>query len=276
MSIGLVIVTYNSAGVLENCLASISNGHEIVVVDNASKDNSVALAQARGAHVIANDKNVGFGAACNQGAKALSTTYAFFVNPDAVLAPAAIDEIEKAISKFPDAGGFAPAVWIRGEAATFRTQSLLEEQGRRFMSNDLAPTDYAEIGFMDGAAFVCSLESFWRIGGFDEDLFLYFEDDDLSFRMKQNGVKMIYVPFSVVTHLKKMSSGNSYKLKCFRAWHETASRLKVCRKHGLPFELKREKRRALIRLIRSSLLFQFAKAMRYYGVWRALRDASSA
>src|SRR6516165_5803979 len=116
MSIGFIVVTFNSAAVLRDCLASIPAGREIIVVDNCSQDQSVAIARSFGTQIIANHKNLGFGAACNLGAKRLLAPYVFFLNPDAVLEKDALLELEKAIAKFPDAGGFAPAVKICGEA----------------------------------------------------------------------------------------------------------------------------------------------------------------
>ena len=131
MSVGFVIVTYNSARVLPACLKSIPPGFEVVVVDNASRDDSAEIARSLGARVIANRKNAGFGAACNQGAKLLAASHAFFLNPDAVLAAGAVAEIEKAIELYPEAGGFGPAIEVAGKRRKFRRISYPQSQGRR-------------------------------------------------------------------------------------------------------------------------------------------------
>ncbi len=271
MSVGFVIVTFNSASVLRDCLASIPKGHEVIVVDNASRDNSLEIAKSFGAQIISNSANLGFGSACNQGAKLLSTSHVFFLNPDAVLTDNALAQIEKAIEKFPDAGGFGPAVRILGQSRSFRMKSYIQDPGRRYIEDSEAPTDYTEVDFIDGAALVCNLKLFSDLGGFDESLFLYYEDDDLSFRMRANDSKLIHVPHAVVLHQKKASSGSSFRLDYIRSWHETRSRIKLSKKYGLPFHAHREKKRAFIRFFRSALTMQFSKAARYLGVVRALR-----
>ena len=95
MSIGFVIVTYNSESVLPACLKSIPSGYEAVVVDNASKDKSAQIARSLGARVIVNKTNIGFGAACNRGAKLLSASHVFFLNPDAILVEGAVSRNRK-------------------------------------------------------------------------------------------------------------------------------------------------------------------------------------
>ena len=90
MEVGIVIVSYNSAAVLGACLNSIPSGHEVIVVDNASHDASENIAAAAGAKVVRNELNIGFGAACNIGARLLSSSHVLFLNPDAILEEGAL------------------------------------------------------------------------------------------------------------------------------------------------------------------------------------------
>src|SRR5262245_29351319 len=84
--IGIVIVTFNSQDHIGACLdAAIPTGAEIVVVDNASRDATVAEATRRGVRVIANSTNRGFAAAVNQGFAVLDCPYILLLNPDSVL-----------------------------------------------------------------------------------------------------------------------------------------------------------------------------------------------
>ena len=84
--IGIIIVTYNSAAVIGSCLeAALASGAEVVVVDNASADGTVAEVARRGARVIANPSNRGFAAAVNQGFAVLNCPYILLLNPDAIL-----------------------------------------------------------------------------------------------------------------------------------------------------------------------------------------------
>ena len=84
--IGIVIVTYNSAAEIGACLdAALASGAEIVVVDNASHDGTVAEVARRGVRLIANPENRGFAAAVNQGFAVLNCPYVLLLNPDAVI-----------------------------------------------------------------------------------------------------------------------------------------------------------------------------------------------
>jgi GT2 family glycosyltransferase len=271
MTVGFVVVTYNSDAVLAGCLASVPQGQPIVVVDNASRDRSVEVARSFGAQVISNPKNLGFGAACNQGAKCLSTSHVFFLNPDATLTRTSLDELEKAIQRFPEAGGFGPAVKIHGQTRSFRDKSYIQDQGSRYIPDLEAPRDYTEVDYIDGAALVCDRQLFLDLGGFDESLFLYYEDDDLCYRMRLQNKALIYVPQAVVMHWKKSSSGNEFKLQYIRAWHETNSRMKLNRKYAIGIDTNREKKRATIRFVRSAMALRFSKAARYWGTLMALK-----
>jgi len=271
MTVGFVVVTYNSEAVLAGCLASVPHGLPIVVVDNASRDRSAEIAKFFGAQVVSNPKNLGFGAACNQGVKCLSTSHVFFLNPDAILAKNALAELEKAIERFPEAGGFGPAVKISGQTHSFRYKSYIQDQGSRYIQDSDAPCGYTEVDYIDGAALLCDRELFLNLGGFDESLFLYYEDDDLCYRMRLQNKALIYVPQSVVIHKKKSSSGSEFRLHYLRAWHETDSRIKLNRKYAIGLNTGKETKRAAIRFVRSAMTLRLSKAARYWGTLMALK-----
>ena len=269
MSIGFVIVTYNSERVLPACLNSIPRGYDIVVVDNASKEKPVQIANSFGARIVVNEKNLGFGTACNQGAKLLTTSHVFFLNPDAVLAGDAVSEVEKAIRLYPDAGGFGPAIADAGKRQKFRRTSYIHSQGQRH-APDVPPAENAEVDFLDGAAFACDLNLFWGLGGFDEKIFLYYEDDDLCFRIRAQNRRLIYLPGARVSHKRNGSSGRSLSLDYFRSFHAARSRVLVSDKHGIAIDVRREKRRAGILLLRSIITLNMKKAAKSLGTFFAL------
>jgi GT2 family glycosyltransferase len=270
MCIGFVIVTYNSAAVLPACLASIPSGYDIVVVDNASKDDSARLAGSLGARVIVNERNIGFGAACNRGAKLLSASHVFFLNPDAVLAEGGVSEIEKAIKLYPESGGFGPAIKVPGKRQKFRTASYPLYHGRPRKA-DVPPADIAEVDFLDGAALVCDLKLFLEMGGFDERIFLYFDDDDLCYRIRVQNRKLIYVASASVTHKKNESSGSGLYLDFFRSFHAAKSRTYISDKYGLQHNVRQEMRRAIILLLRSIITLNARKSAKSLGTMLALR-----
>ena len=276
MEIGIVIVAYNSAAVLGACLKSIPAGHEVIVVDNASGDASAQIAADAGARIIKNSMNAGFGAACNKGARALSTSHVLFLNPDAILDTHALAQLEQAIQRYPEAGAFGPKIVQPNGERSFRYTSHIEDQGSRYISPEEAPEGDCCVHFIDGAALLCNRDVFLSLGGFDEDLFLYYEDDDLSFRMKSAGWSLIYVPSAIVHHQKKRSSKPSLRLDYRRAWHETRSRIIVSSKHGLPFDKGAYRRRALIRLLRAAFGINIKKATRYWAIYSAVYRTSRA
>src|ERR1035438_5482313 len=84
--IGIIIVTYNSAAEIGACLdAALASGADIVVVDNASGDSTIAEVARRGVRLIANSENRGFAGGVNQGCAVLNSPYVLLLNPDAVI-----------------------------------------------------------------------------------------------------------------------------------------------------------------------------------------------
>lgn len=269
MSIGFVIVTFNSERVLPGCLESIPEGCNIVVVDNASKDRSPQIAQSFGASVIVNDSNGGFAKACNQGARALSASHVFFLNPDTVLAPDAVARIEEAIGQHPGYGAFGPAIQVQRKRQKFRSTSYIGNRGEPYAVKS-PPNEVAEVEFLDGAALVCDLALFWGLGGFDERLFLYYDDDDLCFRIRSRGKRLLYVPEARVFHERNASCGKSLRLDYLRSFHAARSRVYISSKYRIPIDVRHEKRRAAILLCRSVASLNLRKAARSWGTLSAL------
>lgn len=120
--IGIVIVTYNSRADIGACLdAAIRSGAEVVVVDNASTDGTIAEVRSRGVRLVSNTTNRGFAAAVNQGFTALATPYVLLLNPDAQLA-GGLDSLRSACG-LPGAAGAGGNCWTR--RAIYRSDSWL-------------------------------------------------------------------------------------------------------------------------------------------------------
>src|SRR6516164_353148 len=102
--IGIVIVTYNSGREIGPCLdAALASGAEVVVVDNASTDDTIAEIARCGARLLANSENRGFAAAVNQGFAVLNCEYVLLLNPDSVV-QSGLEALREACD-LPDAGG---------------------------------------------------------------------------------------------------------------------------------------------------------------------------
>ncbi len=219
VSIG--IVTWNSAALLPACLDSIVRQRdarwELIVVDNASSDNSVELAvrAAPAATVIRNTGNTGFCAAHNQAIRASKGTYYLPINPDVIMEPGYIPALVSALEKRPEYGSAAGKLLQpveTGRPATFDSTGLfIDRQRRQYLRGhgevDSGQFDRAEEVFgVDGAAPLyrrAMLEDI-KIDGqyFDESFFIHKEDVDLAWRARLLGWRCWYTPEAIAFHTR--------------------------------------------------------------------------
>lgn len=186
-----IMVAYNSAHIIDRALATIPSGYPVICVDNASSDILDAAVSDPRVRLVRNDANIGFGRACNQGARLAATEFLLFLNPDVELAAGSIDALLAAAKRYPDAGVFAPRTWNAEGAAWFSDSTILDQPARRPADRALAGD--CCVGFIDGGVFMIRRSLFEDIGGFDENIFLYYEDDDLSRRLAGRKEAMIIV-----------------------------------------------------------------------------------
>jgi N-acetylglucosaminyl-diphospho-decaprenol L-rhamnosyltransferase len=241
--LGAVIVNYQSARLLQDCLTSLPGSEVIglvVIVDNSTSygpdagilediadlDDRVVLIRSAG--------NVGFAAAVNTGVRAASSRGAvavWILNPDVRAAPgaaetllAAMDDLGPAIvsplilSDFGDDTLIAYA----GGSVDLRTGRVEHWLYREPLT--AAPAHDVEVSFMTGAAMMTTVATFEALGGFREDLFLYWEDADLSLRATRAGVKLVVVPAARVWH-KQGGSADSRSDRFY--YHNQRNRLVV-------------------------------------------------
>ncbi|HTB18492.1 MAG TPA: glycosyltransferase family 2 protein [Bryobacteraceae bacterium] len=216
---GVVIVTYNSAGMIERCLKSCGN-LTVVVVDNASKDATCELVRRYSfATLIANPGNYGFAAAVNQGVSALDAQLVLLLNPDTEL-KTPIDELESACLKSGTGGAAGQLVDEHGEpqrgftlrrfprASTLICEVLginrlisLNPLNRAYRCLDQDLTQPAEAEQPPGAFLMFRREVWQRLGGFDTQFYpLWFEDVDFCKRVRDLGLKIQYVPGVTAVH----------------------------------------------------------------------------
>lgn len=232
MDLSVIIVNYNVKYFLEQCLCSVqkalSNLHgEIIVIDNNSADGSRDYLQPKFPSIkfTGNDKNLGFGKACNQGSALAKGKYVLFLNPDTIVPE---DCFEKCIAFFEshtDAG----ALGIRMLDGSGR---FLKESKRAFPSPQtsfykltglarLFPHSKTfsryHLGYLDenknhtidvlaGAFMMIRKEVLDKVGGFDEVFFMYGEDVDLSYRIQKAGYNNYYFAESSIIHFKGEST----------------------------------------------------------------------
>lgn len=247
----VVTVTCNSAGVIGDFLAAVPPDLAVVVVDNASSDASAAIAEAAGARVLRNARNLGFGAACNLGAAAATTEFVLFANPDARFPAEAIAELVAAADAFDRAAILAPVIHLDGRSERSWDAGQLR---RRRLSEDRTAEPWPEgplcVEFASGACLLVR-----RTAGllFDEDFFLYYEDDDICAEARLRGSSVVLVPTAVISHVGAASSTPSVRLLALKSWHMAWSRLRFLHKHAGAVAARREARDQLLHHARETL-----------------------
>lgn len=234
-AVTVVFVAFNSAAVLGEAIASVPEGMPVVVVDNASRDVSVEVARQGGAEVIEAGENLGFGAGCNLGVRAVETQFVLFLNPDARLLPDTVELLMEDAEANPNAAAFGPLLLDNGVPELPRAYTLLED-GPAMM--DTLPEEPCEPGFLSGACLLMRRSAFEAVGGFDEAIFLYLEDDDLCLRLRQAGSVLRLVPGAQVVHHQGTSSPPSRRSLKLRNHHTMASHVYLAKKHGLSVDFE--------------------------------------
>lgn len=232
--ITVVSVSYNSTAVLPAMLDSLPDEVAVIIVDNASKDVDALhrLSAEHGARVITSSENHGFGVACNVGAKAAETKYLMFLNPDTTVQPGAFEALLTAAATYPDASAFNPQILDGGGGLAFRRRTNLRPKREKYRGP--LPSADQEIPVLSGAAIFVEAATFHAIGGFDDQIFLYHEDDDLAVRLLKLG-PLMHIHGAVVQHLEGHSTERSPEVARFKAYYMARSRVYGKAKHDLPW-----------------------------------------
>jgi hypothetical protein len=245
LDLAIVIVNFNTSALLKDCLDSIrrSTGPyttKTCVVDNASNDGSVAMVQANFAEVevIANRENEGFARANNRGLRAFGfeqpgaalPRYALLLNPDTRLPPDALADMIDFMDRTPQAGAAGPKlVLLDGsldlacrrsfptpEVSFYHQIGLSKLFPRhpkfaRYNLTYLNPDTLTEVDSVVGAFMMVRSEAIVQAGLMDETYFMYGEDLDWAYAIKQHGWKVYYNPNVSVLHVKRAASQRSAK-----------------------------------------------------------------
>lgn len=233
-AITAIVVSYDSAEVLPACLNALAGeGVPAIVVDNASSDDSRAIAEAKGARVIANARNEGYGRANNIGVAAAETPYVLIVNPDLELGRGAAAALLAAAELYPDAGVLAPRIVEPSGRIFLQPRSLLSPAHLNRSGTMTIPEGDACLPFLSGACLLIRRNLFVSLGGFDPAIFLFYEDDDLCRRMRDAGHALIHVQGAEARHGRGRSTAPSPQRRFKARWHLAWSEHYIARKYGL-------------------------------------------
>lgn len=225
-----ILVAYNSAAVIADALKSLPIDVPAIVMDNASTDDSAAIARSLGATVIRLDSNAGFGIANNAGIAAASTPYVLFMNPDAKLRSGCLEALVAAAEQNDDAALLVPSLLKADGTAFEKWTSPICTPAFRPGSGGAGIRD---IAFASGAVILARRDVLNELKGFDPAIFLYFEDDDLSRRVLDRNRRILHVVDAVAEHTGNVSSPASPGMTEMKQWHRSWSDRYVRRKHGL-------------------------------------------
>jgi GT2 family glycosyltransferase len=237
MQISIIIVNYNVKFLLEQCLHSVYRtlsgiNSEIIVVDNNSTDGSREYLPSvfKKVKFIYNNENAGFAKACNQGVKISSGKFILFLNPDTLVPGGCFQKCISFFETHADAG----AIGVR---MVNEKNKFLKESKRGFPSpaasvyklfglaflfpgskifsayymGHLPEKENNPVDVLSGAFMMIKKEALQKTGGFDESFFMYGEDIDLSYRIKQAGFQNYYLGEITITHFKGGSTSYDYK-----------------------------------------------------------------
>jgi len=250
IKLSICIVNYNTKDLTYECIKSIFQNlrdmdFEIIVVDNASKDNSVDFLKQKFSNIkfISNSVNLGFGKANNQAVKIAEGEYILFLNSDTYCMNDIIKKMVNTAEINNDIGIVGirllnPDLTIQRSSYTFPSTKtvffhilnfkrllplikillnklpflshILDKELRSYIFYDNIKSPI-EVEVVPGACMLVRKEIFESIGGFDEKFFLYFEDIDLCKRIKENNYKIILIPETGIVHY----GGASFRVSFF-------------------------------------------------------------
>ena len=235
MELSIIIVNYNVKEFLQNLLnsiekASLNISHEIIIVDNASDDGSVELIRDKfpSVKLIANTENLGFGKANNQALEIAKGKYLLLINPDTIVSEDTFDRMIRFFEDNPEAGLAGckilnpdgtlqlacrrsfPGPWtsfckVTALSNLFPKSKLFARYNLTYLDEDQT----YEVDAISGSFMMMKKETNDKVGGFDEEFFMYGEDLDLCYRIQQAGFKVFYVHTTKIIHYKGESTKRS-------------------------------------------------------------------
>lgn len=231
MTLSIVIVSFNARADLERCLDSVISAppripHDIVVVDNASTDDSADVARRRPAvRVIGLDRNVGFAAANNVGIRATDGSLVLLLNSDTIVPAGAIDTLVERLIAHPeaaaagprliDAHGVAELSWGRmiSPVNELRQKVLMAFHARglgavRRRVDRLSRTE-RHVDWVSGACLLVHRRDAEAAGLLDERFFLYTEDVDFCAALRARGRRILFTGAAEIRHLRGRSRSSA-------------------------------------------------------------------
>lgn len=232
LDLSIIIVNYNTCQLTQDTIKSIYNSethhaYEVILIDNHSSDNSVTTIRAAYPNItlIENQANTGFSKANNQGIRIAQGRYILLLNSDTLLEPDTLQTMIQFMDEHPQAGasgcklvladgtldkackrGFptpsAAFYYITGLSRVFPDNPRFNQ----YQLGHLSDNEHHQVDSLVGAFMLVRRVTIDQVGMLDEDYYMYGEDVDWCYRMKEAGWEIHYYPKTKITHLKGASS----------------------------------------------------------------------
>ncbi|TAK35860.1 MAG: glycosyltransferase family 2 protein [Chloroflexota bacterium] len=246
--LSVIIVSWNTRELLKNCLLALqqspaAHGAQVMVVDNGSSDGTVAM--VRGdfplVEIITSNRNLGFAAANNLAVPLARGRYVLFLNPDTEVTNGAIEAMLRLMENLPDVGVVGTTL-LNSDGSlqpschpyysffySLQHNRLVDRITDRWRISDVQRVNQAaDVEWMFGACLLVRRAVLEQVGGFDPDFFVYGEEMDLQFRIRQAGWRIVYAPSSGVLHHGGQSAQQS---PLAASLHDYRGRWLFIRKH---------------------------------------------
>lgn len=235
--LSIIIVNYKKYELTERCIESILKNigdinYEIVVLDNCSPNNSYKKLKEKynsykNISVIKNEENRGFGDGNNKAVKLSKYKNILLLNPDVVVLEDSIELMLNRLLQDNDIGiigckllnqdltlqyscrsfiSFKNFILARTPLNKLISKETLEKINSKYLMLDYNHTDEKEVDWLMGSCLMLKKEDFIQVGGFSREYFMYFEDVDLAYKLKQKGKKVLYYPKASMIHLHEQQS----------------------------------------------------------------------
>ena len=245
--LSVILVSFNDWIHLEKCLQSLlavppGKNMEVVVVDNNSSDGSPSLVKNQFPNVklIRNEKNLGFARACNLGIRASVGEFVLFLNNDTIANVQALNVLLDELRKNPSVGAVGPALLSGqktyqvsfGKKVDFFSEFIQKGFFNLYNAKKLkSDSKVRDVGWLSAACLLARRKALEEAGCFDENYFLYFEDIDLCFKIRQSGWTLWFCPQAQIIHFGGTSTS---AVKISSRYHYRKSQIYFYRKHNSP------------------------------------------
>ena len=222
----IVIVTFKSEKVIHQCLQSINQNIPTIIVENSNniKFKEELEKKYENLKCILSKSNIGMGSANNIGIKSAETDYVLILNPDVILEANTLDEIFLASKKILKFSILSPI----SSDTDFPNYGMFN--GNKKFENKNTPF---EVDYVDGFAMLLNKSKFKNQFYFDENFFLYLENNDLCLRVKKDGGSIFVLPNAKIRHggAKGVDPKFKYEIELSRNWHWVWSKFYFNKKH---------------------------------------------